>query len=238
MPGGKPHAGDARNARTWGDPNPPGRAGLGPAGGSGGGRARCRARRVRRAPPPRRAGRGGRPSGRRSRRARTGRCGPRGRSAPGRTSRRVLPVHERPGLLRDRRYREHHVGPVGDGAGPQLEAEEKDAVSMALSAACGSGRSAGSTPAITRPPSSSPPQAASIAAVSRPGIPGRLLLPRSCPPRPGPRGGSPGGRPAAGPAGRPPRRPRPRPPGAGPRRVARPTRRPACPRPRARRDLG
>src|SRR5580692_6919397 len=52
-------------------------------------------------------------------------------------------------------------------------------VSIARSAACGSGRSAGSTPAITRAASSPSAAAAIIAAVSRPGAAGSELLPQT-----------------------------------------------------------
>ena len=40
-------------------------------------------------------------------------------------ARPALPVHERAGLLRHRRHRQHHVGAVGDRAGPQLQADHE-----------------------------------------------------------------------------------------------------------------
>src|SRR4029077_13145145 len=88
------------------------------------------------------------------------------------------------------------------------------AISIACSAATGSGRSAGSTPATTRAPSSPCRAAASIAAVSRPGVPGRELLPQVLATSARAAGSS-AGRPIGSSPGRAPASTAPRPPPSG-----------------------
>ena len=110
----------------------PGRAGArhrarhGAAAGRAGAASRRRGAAARRGPRRRPAGPGGRPSRRPARRAPAGRSGRRcsverrvERPAP------ALPVHEAAGLLGDRGHRQHHVGRVGDRAGPHLQADHE-----------------------------------------------------------------------------------------------------------------
>ena len=68
-----------------------------------------------------------------------------------RTAGTALPVQIGAGLLGHRGHREHHVGQLGHGAGPQLQADHETGAAIAASAAAGSGRSAISTPPISRP---------------------------------------------------------------------------------------
>src|SRR5208282_5717251 len=67
---------------------------------------------------------------------------------------------------------------AGPNEPPRPSQFTNGAISIACSAACGSGRSAGSTPATTRAPSSLSAAAASIAVASRPKLAGNELLPQ------------------------------------------------------------
>ena len=81
----------------------------------------------------------------------------------------ALPVEEGAGLLGDRGDRQHHVGALGDLAGPLLQADqEADRCPSASRARAGSGRSAASTPPTTSAASSPAAAASMIWPVSRP----------------------------------------------------------------------
>ena len=56
-----------------------------------------------------------------------------------------LPSPEGPGLLGDRRHRQHHVGSLGHRRGPLLQRDQRPTASSAASAPAGSGRSSTST---------------------------------------------------------------------------------------------
>ena len=142
-----------------------------------------------------------------------------------------------PGLVGDRRDREHHVGGLGDLGRADLQADhERRGVRSRPRAASGSARSAGSTPPTTRPPILPAAAAARIASPSRPVAVGQGVdAPGRCRGRPAPRRRRPGGRRAAGWAGSRPRPRHGRPRGAGPRpaghRWCRPGRAPRDERP-------
>ena len=206
------------------------------AGAAGARPSRCRARPAPPGPPPR----PGRPRWTSISSAiapSTYRSVPHGRHPQGGGERpaAALPVHERSGLLGDGGDREHHVGAVGDRAGPQLQADDER---RRLERAQRRGRigQVGRVDAgdDQRAELAAPRRRPACPPVSRPGADGSVALPqaratsaRACGRR------SPGGRRAAGPAARRPRsRPAPR-PGAAPRRASRPVASASRPRPRA-----